>query len=463
VITSKGKTIVAKYLIGQAPAYASYIAVGCGSKPISIEDDLEDYSSKQSLDFEMFRVPIVSRGYVSENDKERIVFTAELPAENRHEISEIGVYSAGSNPSAIGNDSRIIYSFSQGEQWEYHTESESVEVPVAFGYGPLDPVSNLGNIEYAGSPVFRTTPDNRIFSNPSRLARYESTRFLNETIAIAGNDSNLIIKREPISNVSGNGTIATYTVENGHSFVANQKVDITGITPSAYNVTNGTVVSVTPTTFTVANTSTASYTSGGFVKDSNIVIGANSNHIHLTGVDIDFNRNAPTDEIRFAFSVVSKNALSGSPQNVRVILEFASSDDPENSQFARLEVDVDDTAFAEGFAASEADLSTNRYLVIAKQLQGLYKTPGFTWSSVDVVKIYASVSVDGEPSPDHFVFLDAIRLENISTIDPLYGLTAYSKVRTANASTIVKTANTSNFIEFRFALGLDLGAVGGES
>lgn len=463
MITSKGKTIVAKYLIGQAPAYASYIAVGCGAKPISLEDDLEDYSAKQSLDFEMFRVPIISRGYVSENNKERIVFTAELPAENRHEISEIGVYSAGSNPSAIGNDSRIVYSFSQGEQWEYHTASESVEVPVAFGYGPLDPVSNLGNIEYSGSPVFRTTPDNRIFANPARLARYESTRFLNETIAIAGNDSNLIIKRNPISNVSGNGTVATYTVEAGHSFVANQKVDITGITPSVYNVTNGTVVSVTPTTFRIANTSTASYTSGGFVRDSNIVIGNTSNHIHLTGVDLDFSKNAPTDEIRFAFSIVSKNALSGPPQNARVILEFASSDDPANSQFARLEVDIDNTSFAQGFAPTKVDLLNNRYIVVAKQLQSLYKTPGFTWNSVDVVKIYSSVRVDGQPSPDHFVFLDAVRLENISTIDPLYGLTGYSKIRTSNGNTIVKTANTSNFVEFRFALGLDLGAVGGES
>jgi hypothetical protein len=463
MITSKGKTIVAKYLIGQAPAYASYIAVGCGAKPISLEDDLEDYSEKQSLDFEMFRVPIISRGYVSENNKERIVFTAELPAENRHEISEIGVYSAGSNPSAIGNDSRIIYSFSQGEQWEYHTASESVEVPVAFGYGPLDPVSNLGNIEYIGSPVFRTTPDNRIFSNPARLSRYESTRFLNETIAIAGNDANLIIKRNPISNVSGNGTVATYTVEDGHSFTANQKVDITGITPSVYNVTNGTVVSVTSTTFTVANTSTASYTSGGFVRDSNIVIGSTSNHIHLTGVDLDFSKNSPTDEIRFAFSIVSKNALSGPPQNARVILEFASSDDPTNSQFARLEVDIDNTSFTQGFAPIKADLLNNRYIVVAKELQSLYKTSGFTWNAVDVVKIYSSVRVDGQPSPDHFVFLDAVRLENISTIDPLYGLSGYSKVRTANGNTIVKTANTSNFIEFRFALGLDLGAVGGQS
>lgn len=463
MITSKGKNIIAKYLIGQAPAYASYIAVGCGAKPISLEDELEDYSEKQSLDFEMFRVPIVSRGYVSENNKERIVFTAELPAENRHEITEIGIYSAGSNPSAIGNDSRIIYAFGQNEQWEHHTSSESVQIAPAYNYGPLDPVSNLGNIEYTGSPVFRTTPDNRIFANPARLDRYESTRFLNETIAMAGNDANLIVKREPISNVSGDGTLATYTIEDGHSFVANQTVDITGINPSAYNVIGGTITSVTATTFTIANTSTASYVSGGFAKDSHIIVGTGSNHIHLTGVSLDFNKNAPTDEIRFAFSIVSKNALSGPPQNAKVILEFASSDDPATSQFARLEVDIDDVNFAQGFADTEADLTNNRYVVVSKQLQSLYKTPSFTWSSVDVVKIYSSILIDGEPSPDHFIFLDAVRLENISTIDPLYGLTGYSKVRTVNGNTIVKTANTSNFVEFRFALGLDLGIINGQS
>lgn len=201
----------------------------------------------------------------------------------------------------------------------------------------------------------------------------------------------------------------------------------------------------------------------GFVKDSHIVIGPNSNHIHLTGVSLDFSKNAPTDEIRFAFSVVSKNALSGAPQNVKVILEFASSDDPATSQFARLEVDVDNSTFAQGFSSSKANFTNNRYVVVAKELQSLYKTPSFTWSSVDVVKIYSSVIVDGQPSSDHFVFLDAVRLENISTVDPLYGLTGYSKVRTPNGATIVKTANTSNFVEFRFALGLDLGLVNGQS
>ena len=33
MITNTGKEIIAKYLMGTAPAYASYIAVGCGTKP----------------------------------------------------------------------------------------------------------------------------------------------------------------------------------------------------------------------------------------------------------------------------------------------------------------------------------------------------------------------------------------------------------------------------------------------
>jgi hypothetical protein len=40
MITNTGKNIIAKYLLGQAPAFASYIAVGCGPKPLS---DLEEY------------------------------------------------------------------------------------------------------------------------------------------------------------------------------------------------------------------------------------------------------------------------------------------------------------------------------------------------------------------------------------------------------------------------------------
>jgi hypothetical protein len=117
VITKTGKSIIGKYLLGQAPAYASYIGVGCGPKPLLTNDALGDYSDKTNLDFEMLRVPISSRGFVNENGIDKIVFTAELPTEERYEISEVGLYSAGSNPSAGAYDSKTVFAFTAGKHY----------------------------------------------------------------------------------------------------------------------------------------------------------------------------------------------------------------------------------------------------------------------------------------------------------------------------------------------------------
>jgi hypothetical protein len=81
MITNIGKNIIGKYLLGQTPAYASFLAVGCGKTPLTIGDSLPDNSNKKSLDFEMFRVPISSRGLINESGSSKIVLTAELPTE----------------------------------------------------------------------------------------------------------------------------------------------------------------------------------------------------------------------------------------------------------------------------------------------------------------------------------------------------------------------------------------------
>jgi hypothetical protein len=375
MITNTGKNILAKYLIGQASSYASHIALGCGPKPLPIDEDFEDYSNQKSLDFEMFRVPIISRGYITEDDISKIVFTAELPSENRYEITEVGVYSAGLNPLAGASDSKTIYAFNQNENWEHHTETLATSIPIV--YAPLDGNDN-NNIINQPYGVFQTNADNKIFTNSERIARYESCRFLNNIIAIAGNDADL-----------------------------------------------------------------------GYV-DNRIVINEGSNHIHLTGIALDFSKNSPTDELRLAFSVVSKDGESANaPDSVRVLLEFASTDQDESSlnEYAKFEVSIDN-----GTGVGQQDFEANRYVVVKKQIQELYKSPAFTWSSVNVVKIHASVIVDGEPSDDFYVCLDALRLENLTSLNSLYGLTGYSVVKSADAKTITKLSNTTNFIEFRFAM-----------
>jgi|LakMenEpi03Aug12_release.lakeMendotaPanAssembly.Ray.scaffolds.fasta_scaffold06115_7 hypothetical protein len=382
MITNTGKSIIGKYLLGQAPAYASYIAVGCGAQPLDTADPYGDYSEKQNLDFEMFRVPISSRGFVNDGATEKLVLTAELPTEERYEITEIGLYSAGSNPSAGAYDSKTVFAFTQGENWQYHTNVAATSIPTITE--PLDdPLDD--NVIATADPVFQTNADNSIFYKSPRPERYERARFLNNIILIQGDDSDLTV--DPSTGSSA-----------GH-----------------------------------------------------FIIESGSNHIHLTGADVNFTRNSPIDELRLAFSIISKDGDSESvPDTVRILVDFAETDTANTGEFARFEIELENGSGTGG----TYDFETNRYYVASTQLQELYQTQGFTWNAVTVVKIYACAIVSDVPSGDYYIALDALRLENIATTNPLYGLTGYSVVKDADAETIVKSPNTSNYIEFRFSVGV---------
>lgn len=379
MITNTGKNILAKYLIGQAPAYASYIAIGCGARPLSTLEQFDDYSNKNELDFEMFRVPITSRGYVTENGVSSIVFTAELPSTERYEMTEIGVFSAASNPSAVSYDSRIVYSFADTETWEYHDQTSASAIPVIVE--PLDGDAN-DNIINQTDVVFQTNADNAIFLNSSRLSRQERCRFLNNVIVMAGDMSNLEL------------------------------------------------------------------TAGHLVPDET------SNHIHATGVTLDFSKNSPTDLLKLAFTVINKDGDSVEvPDNVRILFEVGSTDSSDpTGQWAKFEVNIDDVSYVAGTADQTVDFADNRYIVVTKQLQELYKSSGFTWSIVDVAKFYVTVTKDGVPSNDYYVCLDAIRFENVTTRNSLYGMTGYSVSKTTDGLPIIKNPNTANYVEFRFAM-----------
>ena len=373
MITNKGKSILGKYLLGQTPAYASYIAIGCGAKPLDTTDALGDYSAKTNLDFEMLRVPISSRGFVSEGGTEKIVFTAELPAEERYEITEVGVFSAKSNPSAGAYDSKTVFSFTSAENWNYHTSSASTAItPISTALDASD-----DNVISTTLKVFQTNADNSIFYKTSRAARYERCRFLNNVILMRGDDS-------------------TLTVTSGH-----------------------------------------------------FVIGAGSNHIHYTRPSVNFSQNSPTDQLRLAFSIINKDGGSGlAPDTVRILVDFASTDSG-SGEYARFEAEI-----TNGTDPGEYDLTENRYIVLSKELQELYTSANFTWSAVTVAKIYVSAIYNGAVSGNYYVALDSMRLENIGTVNALYGLTGYSVIQDADSESIIKSPNTSNYVEFRFSIGV---------
>ena len=384
MITNIGKNILAKYLVGQTQSYASHIAVGCGATPLASDGVFGDYSLKESLDFEMFRVPIISRGFVNEDGSSKVVLTAEMPTEERYEITEVGIFSAGSNPVAGSFDSRVVYSFAETDNWLYSVDGESpLEIPIE--YGPLDGEENNGNINQE-SKVFSTNADNRIFTNENRVERNERCRFLNNIIAMRGDTSNI-----------------------------------------SYNP-QGSMVGLT-----------------------------GSDYIVLDPTSVDFTKNSPSDELRFAFSVVNRvpgTSLSPAivPDNVKILLEFSHTGTDGNLQYAKFVVDIDDTGYQSGISQNTHDFTNNRYVVVSKTFQELEKSLRFKWSDVTTAKIYASVIKGNLPSDSFYVCLDALRIENTTSTNSLYGLTGYSVIKSVGARPVIKSANTTNYIEFRFVL-----------
>lgn len=390
MITNKGKEIIAKYLLGTTPAYASYMAFGCGAKPLSSGDSYGTYDDYTELEFEMFRVPISSRGYVKEdigNNEfiSKIVFTSELPTQERYEITEIGIFPAGGNPSASGFDSRTLIAFTEEEQWQYlDTTLKTVPTIIEPLDHPLDDNIintstadfNINNVDSLLPSVFQANADNNIFFKTNRNTKNERCRYLNNMLFTLGNYSSI--------------------------------KDITDVTSNLSGI----------------------------------------NYIIKTGLNINLVQNSLSDKIKIAFSLVNKNATTyTNPDSLKIILEFIDN----NNKYARSFITVTDGDVGINF-------NTNRYIVKEKTLSDFTQETGFSWQYVNSLKIYSCVVTSNAVVNTHYIAFDAIRFDNVSTQNPLYGLVGYTVVKNTNGQTIAKSPNTNNYVEFRMAL--DVGTIG---
>jgi len=416
--------------------------------------NLETDPRKEVLDFEMFRVPVSSRGYVNDNGTNKIVLTAQLPTEERYEITEVGVYSAGSNAAAGQYDSKTITAFASDENWQVSVDNFLYSPSVSSTVFPEFQVSAINNFNLitTSAPAVKTSTTNGLFTNATRSARYERPRFLNNVIMLKSDSSQIF--------------------------------------------------------------------SSSLSESSSLVTRGQSKFLQLAGSRIDLSRNSASDLMKLAFSIVSIDGSSSEvPGFARVIVEFSNSD---NSQIAQLQINASN---------ARLNFSQNRYIVGEKRLDELSYNVGnqFSWKNVSSIRIYGSATdrllvsnkqaalgiatlttttshdlavgdwvsifdVDANlngfrqvtdvptnvtfkfattvyvgdttlPSQlldprgtvevtnkDYYLALDALRFDNISTVNPLYGLSGYSIIQNADELPIVKSPNTNNYIEYRFIL-----------
>ena len=220
MITTNGKNIVAKYLLNQAPEFASHIAIGVGGKAYPTSSSATFSASVQSLEFEVARVPVLSKGLLKEDGVEKIVFKAELPIEQRYHITELGLYPAENNAVAGNFDSRIISTFSNSEAWSYSNNLN--DSGTVLYNGPLR-ISKLnpGDIEtldptenYELADFVFINSNSPIFEYSDRINRGEQPRYLNRSMLVSGSTSVVNSLMSPSSASIDTTSNLSYYVEN---------------------------------------------------------------------------------------------------------------------------------------------------------------------------------------------------------------------------------------------------------
>lgn len=325
------------------------------------------YTSKKTLDLEMFRVPIESRGYIVENGIPKMTFSARLPQEERYEITELGLYSAGSNPSSGAYGSKNIFNFSANESWSYYNGSK-ISMPSP-SVDSLDKNGTTQVINGSYTVPTKINSDNAIFVSTTvttRSARYERCRYLGSNIMIPGNWS--------------------------------------------------------------------TYTGGGL----------SGNYVVYDNFNIDVSQFMPNDELRLAFSVINQGNNTNQPLNpAYVTVEFVDS----NTNVCRFY-----------FAATVAQLTASRYGVFTKTISqgvnGSGNPSSFSWANVNQVKIYSVVANSANTGTDStfFICLDALRFENKTVDNPLYKLISYSPIMSSTGATLIKETGTANSIQFKMGI-----------
>jgi hypothetical protein len=220
MITTNGKNIVAKYLLNQAPEFASHIAIGVGGQAYPTSSSATFSSNAESLEFEVARVPILSKGLLKEDGQEKIVFKAEMPIEQRYQITELGLYPAATNAVAGNFDSRIISTFSNSEPWAYSNNVNESGTVLYIGDVPItsSPVGNIDINDASWDDFIFINSNSAIFEYSNRVNRGEPTRYLNRSLSVSGSTS-------VVSGVSASSSVID-TSSNESFYIENNSINL---------------------------------------------------------------------------------------------------------------------------------------------------------------------------------------------------------------------------------------------
>jgi hypothetical protein len=323
----------------------------------------------------------------------KISLIAELPIDNRYEITEIALWSDLSNPIPSGIDSKNIFNFGRSTEGWFYTTGEGIASNLVYTETALDNGNILNNFDtpanFTTTKAFLTNSGNTFF-NSTRIARQERPRFLDDALMVAG--------------------------------------DL-----SKFEVTGGTTI--------LNSLDPANLLTNDYLTISNVNFG-------------DLDTNSATDELVLAYSLISKLASAttlGTIESVNIMVEFLTDIDGATAQYHFRQRTV-----AEGTTpALSATNRYQTIRVPLNNNSAVSRNINFQWKFVTSARVYASLQTSsGTQVTTHFIALDGLNLVNKNNLNNSnYGMVAYVPVKNSSGVSMLKETNNPNLVEFRLAIG----------
>lgn len=452
MITSKGSGIISKYLLGQAPEYASYLAIGVGAEPLEIDENDNSSPSKKSMEFEAFRVPVTSRGLVND-------------------YVSVDLESWVASTTLLTVTTSTYHGVRVGETVDLEFSSEVLN-SYEDAYEVLATTSNTISLQYSGaSASWSASASNTgtVSYNRERMifkAQLPVDQYYKMTeIALYPAATNSLAQQYDSKIIAG-----FLSNENWILYSNNAGIDIPSVTRTLSDTSgditqltfaasveplNARYVSSDNETFTFFNRKSRYegprlYNTGLMVagntsqfNNSNLDVSASTSYIQTNNISVDMRKNSKNDYIRLAICVVSNLENPGSnPYHTRIRLEML---DEVSGSSATMKQTI-----------TSSNISSSRYYVISKKLSDFSIGENFSWARVAGIKIYAQTVNSLGQSTSDYIILDGIRLDNENTLNPLYGMVAYSKLKNGYESgqPIEKIENSQGYIEYRMGVNI---------
>jgi hypothetical protein len=452
MITNFGKSIIAKYLVGQTNSYASYVAIGSGELPF-VPGSSIDYSTRSELTFETARGLITSYNYILDENKLSATAavvsgstTVTITTSTAHGLSAgqsttisgfVPYTAAGYLPAPNGTYavatiiSTTQFTVVMSMYTSYTTNNTftggyatsyvpKIAMTAKFPKGERFEITELG-LYPSGSNQYSSGTDSQILLN---FTNSESWTYNTPSTSA---DVPYPTSIDSVSNTLTFPTEKAMFIDSNSLFFNAARV---GRQERPRFKSTAVAITADLSVFSAINTATA----------------GTSNYISLP-FTTTLSSNSSSDVIKIAYSVANVVTTPSSTwAATNVMLQFMCSNGSDSAIYHFYD---------------NSPSQANRYKVMSLTLgetTNATRTSGFSWDDVVSVRVYGRVDTTGTistaaASTDYAIILDGIKLDNKNNVNPLYGLVSYSVVNSAGVPMLMNE-NSDNMVEYRFMLAV---------